>query len=124
VAEQVGVMLIFVLLFLAAVLIMVGRRKSGPMHLIRALLGLGGFFWAIQLFRSEAISREQVQGIVDLMQQNQMGPAFERLFSAFSQEEAIFAGVIMLVSVLILSWPPRRRTGFFGPVPNQQGVIL
>jgi TM2 domain-containing membrane protein YozV len=124
VAEQVGVMLIFVLLFLAAILIMVGRRKSGPMHLVRALLGLGGFFWAIRLFDSEAISKEQVRGIVDLMQQNQMGPALERLFSAFSQEEAIFAGVILLVSVLMLSWPPRRRTPFFGPLPNQQGVIL
>jgi hypothetical protein len=124
VAEQAGVMLIFVLLFLAAILIMVGRRKSGPMHLVRALLGLGGFFWAIRLFDSEAISKEQVRGIVDLMQQNQMGPALERLFGAFSQEEAIFAGVILLVSVLMLSWPPRRRTPFFGPLPNQQGVIL
>ncbi len=124
IAEQVGVMLTVVLLFLAAILIMIGRRKSGPMHLIRALLGLGGFFWAIQLFRSEAISKEQVQSIVDLMQQNQMGPALERLFGAFGQEEAIFAGVIMLVSVLILSWPPRRRLPFFAPLPKQQGVIL
>jgi TM2 domain-containing membrane protein YozV len=123
VTEQAGVMLTFVLLFLAAVLIMVGRRKSGPMHLIRALLGLGGFFWAIRLFGSEAISKEQVQGIVDLMQQNQMGPALERLFGAFSQEEAIFAGVIMLVSVLILSWPPRRRVPVFAPMPPQ-GVVL
>jgi TM2 domain-containing membrane protein YozV len=123
VAEQAGVMLIFVLLFLAAVLIMVGRRKSGPMHLIRALLGLGGFFWAIRLFGSEAISKEQVQGIVDLMQQNQMGPALERLFGAFSQEEAIFAGVILLISVLILSWPPRRRLPVFAPMPPQ-GVVL
>ena len=123
-AEQAGAMLIVVLLFLAAILIMIGRRKAGPMHLVRALLGLGGFFWAIQLFRSEAIAPEQVQSIVDLIKQNQVDPALKILFGAFSQQSVVVAGVMVLLSVLVLSWPPRRRTPFFGPVPNQQGVIL
>jgi hypothetical protein len=123
VVEHVGTMLIFVLLFLAAVLIMIGRRKAGPMHLIRALLGLAGFFWAIMLFGSEAISDARAQEVADLFKQNQVGPALERLFSAFSQEEVIFAGVIMLISVLMLSWPPRRRVPIMMPIPNQ-GVVL
>ena len=92
------------------------------MHLIRALLGLGGFYWAIQLFRSEAMSITQVQTVVDLFKQNQVGPALDELFSAFSQQEAIFAGVIVLLSVLVLSWPVRRRPPVFAPMPNQQGV--
>ena len=124
VAEQVGAMLIVALLFLAAIFIMIGRRKVGPSHLIRALLGLGGFFWAIQLFRSKAISAEQVQSVVDLIKQNQVDAGLKILFSAFNQQEVIVAGVIILMSVLILSWPPRRRTPFFAPMPNQQGVIL
>jgi len=124
VAEQVGAMLIVALLFLAAIFIMIGRRKAGPSHLIRALLGLGGFFWAIQLFRSKAISAEQVQSVVDLIKQNQVDAGLKILFSAFNQQEVIVAGVIILMSVLILSWPPRRRTPFFAPMPNQQGVIL
>jgi hypothetical protein len=123
VVEQAGTMLIVVLLFLAAILIMIGRRKSGPGHLIRALLGLGGFFWAIQLFRSDAIATEQVRSMVDLIQQNQIGPALQVLFGAFSQEEAVFAGVIVLISVLMLSWPPRRRSPLFAPLPPQ-GVVL
>ncbi len=122
IVEQVGTMLIVVLLFLAAILIMIGRRKNGPAHLVRAFIGLCGFFGAIQLFRYEVMSRGEVQAIVDLFRQNQAGPALERLFGAFSQEEAIFAGVFMLVSVLIMSWPPRRRTAVFGPMP--QGVVL
>jgi len=117
-------MLIVALLFLAAIFIMIGRRKVGPSHLIRALLGLGGFFWAIQLFRSKAISAEQVQSVVDLIKQNQVDAGLKILFSAFNQQEVIVAGVIILMSVLILSWPPRRRTPFFAPMPNQQGVIL
>jgi len=121
--EQVGTMLILLLLFLGAIFIMIGRRRSGPMHLVRAVLGLGGFFWAIQLFRGSALSTEQVQKVVDSIQQNQIGPALEQLFSAFNQEEVVFAGAIILVSVLVLSWPPRRRTPIFAPMPNQ-GVVL
>jgi len=109
VVEQAGTMLIFVLLFLAAILIMIGRRKAGPMHLIRALIGLAGFFWATQLFLNGALSTEQVQQAVDQFKQNQVGPGLEVLFRAFSHEEIVIAGVIMLVSVLMLSWPPRRR---------------
>ncbi len=123
VVDQAGVMLIAALLFLAAILIMIGRRRFGPMHLIRAVIGLGGFFWAARLFCGEAISTEQVRRIVDLIEKNEVGPALQRLFSAFSQEEAIFAGVIILGSVLILSWPPRRRTPVLVPATHQ-GVVL
>ncbi|MCX5645243.1 MAG: protein kinase [Phycisphaerae bacterium] len=123
VVEQTGIMLIAALLFLAAILIMIGRRRFGPMHLIRALLGLGGFFFAIQLFREGAISTDSVQKMVELIQQNQVSPALDILFRAFSQPPAIKAGVVTLGSVLILSWPPRRRMPVFAPVPNQ-GVVL
>jgi TM2 domain-containing membrane protein YozV len=122
VAEQVGTALIFVLLFLAAILIMIGRRKSGGLHLVRAILGLAGFFIAIQIF-GEVMWGQQIQEVVMLFQQNQAGPALEKLFSAFSQQEAIMAGVIVLVSVLVLSWPPRRRAPVFAPMPHQ-GVVL
>jgi hypothetical protein len=123
VVEQTGIMLIGALLFLAAILIMIGRRRFGPMHLIRAIIGLGGFFWAIQLFRSGAISTDSVHKMIDLIQQNQIDAALPILFRAFSQEQTVIAGVVTLLSVLVLSWPPRRRPPVFAPVPNQ-GVVL
>ena len=123
VVERGGLMLIVVLLFFAAVFIMIGRRKSGPMHLIRAVLGLSGFFWAIRLFCGAALPIDEVPGLVEQIKQNQAGPALERLFSAFSQEQVVIAGIIILASVLILAWPPRRRTPIFAPLPNQ-GVVL
>ncbi len=122
--EQGGGLLVVGLLFLAALLIMVGRRKSGPAHVIRALLGLGGFFWAIQLFRSEAMSASEAKSIAELIQQHEVGRALERLFSALSQEEAIFAGVIALASILVLAWPPRRHTPIYAPMPHQQEVVI
>ncbi len=121
--ENAGFITIVVLLALATVLIMIGRRKSGPVHMLRAVAGLVGFFWAIQLFRSEVVSYDYVQGIIDQIQMNQVGPALEKLFGVFSQEEAIVAGVIFLVSALIMAWPPRRRTPVFAAMPNQ-GVVL
>jgi hypothetical protein len=75
------------------------------------------------LFRGSALSTDQVQKVVDFIQQKQIGPALEQLFSAFNQEEVVFAGAVILVSVLILSWPPRRRTPIFAPLPHQ-GVVL
>lgn len=123
VVEQTGVMLIGALLFLAAILMMIGRRRFGPMHLVRALVGLGGFFWAIRLFCSGVISTESAQHMVELLQQNQADQALQILFQAFSQQQALIAGVVTLLSVLILSWPPRKRTPVFAPTPHQ-GVIL
>jgi hypothetical protein len=84
---------------------------------------LGGFFLAIQLFRDEVMSRSEVQSIVDLFAAKEVGPALERLFGAFSQQPVVVAGVIMLISVLVMSWPPRRRTPVFAPTPLQ-GVVL
>ncbi|MEN6337554.1 MAG: protein kinase [Phycisphaerales bacterium] len=121
--EQAGTVLFGALLFMAAILIMIGRRKNGPAHLIRALLGLVGFFWAILFFRGEVMSQGELQNVVGLLQQNQVNQAMETLFRMFSQEEAMVAGVIMLVSVFVMSWPPRRRTPVFAPVPPQ-GVVL
>jgi hypothetical protein len=75
------------------------------------------------MFRDGVISTDSVQRMVDLIQQNQVNAALEILSRALSQQQAIMAGVITLLSVLILSWPPRRRTPVFAPVPNQ-GVVL
>jgi len=123
IVEQVGTLLFGVLLFLAAVLIMIGRRKSGPAHLFRAALALVGFFMVILFFRSEVMGHSELMNIVGLLQQNQISSAMEALFRVFSEGSAIAAGVAMLVSVFVMSWPPRRRTPVFAPVPPQ-GVVL
>jgi hypothetical protein len=86
-------------------------------------LALVGFFMAILFIRAEVVGQYELQSIVSLLQQNQVSPAMDRLFRVFSEEDAIVAGVAMLVSVFVMSWPPRRRTPVFAPV-SPQGVVL
>ena len=116
--ERLGAILLVVLFFLAAVLVMIGRRKSGPMHLMRALLGLGGFLFAVYAVQG-VISPIELENIVEAFQGSQVGLGIERLLSACSQDQTAIAAVTVLLSVLVLAWPPRRRTPVFAPMPNQ-----
>jgi len=116
--ERLGSILLVALFFLAAVLVMIGRRKSGPMHLIRALLGLGGFLFAIYAVQG-VISSIELEHIVEAFQQNQVGLGIERFLSACSQDQTAIAAGTVLLSVVMLAWPPRRRTPVFAPMPNQ-----
>ena len=116
--ERLGSILLVALFFLAAVLVMIGRRKSGPMHLMRALLGLGGFLFAVFAVQG-VISPIELEHIVEAFQESQVGPGIERFLSACSQDKTAFAAGAVLLSVLMLAWPPRRRTPVFAPMPNQ-----
>ena len=120
--ENIGMALVFALLFGAAILIMVGRRRSGPAHLIRALLGLGGFLFAIYAVQG-VISQIELQSIVQAFQQNQVGLGLDRLLDASSQDQTGIAAVTVLLSVLVLAWPARSRTPVFAPMPEHQGVV-
>jgi len=116
--ERLGSILLVVLFFLAAVLVMIGRRKSGAMHLMRALLGLGGFLFAVYAVQG-VISPIELENIVEAFQQSQVGLGIERFLSACSQDQTMIAAGTVLFSVLMLAWPPRRRTPVFAPMPNQ-----
>ncbi len=85
--------------------------------MIRTVLGLAGFVLAFLVF-SDAMSRYLFQEVVDLLNSQQIGPAFEKLLGSIDGE-AIFAGVLFLLSVVILAWPARRRQAILTPALNQ-----
>jgi len=97
---------------------MIGRRKSGPMHLMRALLGLGGFLFAVYAVQG-VISPIELENIVEAFQESQVGLGIERFLSVCSQDQTAIAAGTVLLSVVMLAWPPRRRTPVFAPMPNQ-----
>ena len=116
---RLGTIIVIILLLLAAVCIIIGRRHLGARYLIRGALGLTGFFFVLLVF-SDAMSGYYFQEVVNMLNSQQIGPAFEKLLRSTHNEEALFAGVLFLVSVVVLAWPPRRRQQtILTAVPNQ-----
>jgi len=115
---RLGTITTVVLLLLAAVFMVMGRRHLGIIHLLRSVLGLGGLFSAIFLF-IDCIGGYRFRNIQESLNAGQLGPAFERLLDSCTDGEAIFAAFVFLFSILILAWPPRRKQTITTPVPNQ-----
>ena len=119
-AMRLGMTLVVILLLLAAVFVIIGRRHLGARHLMRAVLGLTGFVFVLLVF-SDAMSGHYFQDVANLLNSTpkQIGPAFERLLSSIHNGEALFAGVLFLLCVVVLAWPARHRQTIFGLTPNQ-----
>jgi hypothetical protein len=115
---RLGTIATVVLLLLAAVFMVIGRRHLGIIHLMRVVFGLGGLFFAIFLF-IDCIGGYSFRNIQESLDARQIGPAFEKLLDSCTGEEAIFAAFIFLVSIIILAWPPRRKQIITTPAPNQ-----
>jgi hypothetical protein len=54
-----------------------------------------------------------------MLNSQQIGPAFDKLYRSTHNEKALFAGVIFLVSVVVLAWPARRKQTIITPGLNQ-----
>ena len=116
---RLGRIVMFLSLFLGAVFIILGRRHWGIQHLIRALLGLVGLLFAFLAF-SHAFPYNYPVGFNELLKSGQKGPAFEMLLNSLSNDEIVMAGIIFLISVVILAWPPKKQTIL--TTPQTQGV--
>jgi serine/threonine protein kinase len=119
---RMGTNIIFILLLLGAICIIIGRRHLGAGHMFRSVLGLAGFLWAIMMFTKQ-VSEERLTEVVDMLNSQQIVPAIDRLLEILSGGGVIFAGIIFLVSVVVLAWPPRRRQPIITPA-LKQGVSL
>ena len=114
-----GIIAMFVFLFLGAVFVILGRRHWGIQHLVRALLGLVGLLFAFLAF-AQAFPKSYPVGFNELLRSGQKGPAFDMLLNSISSSEVIVAGIIFLVSVVILAWPPNKQ--IILSTPQTQGV--
>jgi hypothetical protein len=115
---RLGTIITVVLLLLAAVFMILGRRHLGIMHLFRSVLGLGGLFISIFLV-IDCIRGYRFGNIQQALNAGQIGPAFEKLLDSCMDGEVIFAAFVFLFSIFILAWPPSRKQTVITPVPNQ-----
>jgi hypothetical protein len=119
---RLGTVVVVILLLLAGVCIIIGRRHLGVTHMLRAVLGLMAFFCVLLVF-SDAMSGSYFQEVVDMLNAEQIGPAFDKLLLSTQNKKAAAAGVLFLLSVVVLAWPARSRQMILNPTPYQ-GVIL
>ena len=110
--------IVFVVLMLpAALCVSLGRRHLGVRHLIRGILGLGGLLAAVMLLAEGMYWH--FRGMGQMSNSGELGPILERILKGCQSEEAIFAAIIFVISVIILSWPPKPRKMTLAPALNQ-----
>ena len=117
---RLGTVMVVILLLLAGIFTIIGRRHLGARHMIRAVLGLIAFFCVLLVF-SDAMSGSYFQEVVNMLNSQQIGPAFDKLLRSTHNEEAAFAGVLFLLSIVVLAWPARSRQMILTPA-HYQGV--
>jgi hypothetical protein len=101
----------------AALCVSLGRRHLGARHLIRGILGLGGLVAAVILLADGMYW--QFRGMGEVGNSGELGPILERVLKGCQSEEAVFAAIIFVISIIILSWPPKPRKMMLIPAFNQ-----
>lgn len=101
----------------AALCVSLGRRHLGVRHLIRGILGLGGLFAAVMLLADGMYW--QFRGIGDVSNSNGLGPVLERVLKGCQSDGAVYGAIIFVISIIILSWPPKPRKMMLTPAFNQ-----
>ncbi|MEZ6193078.1 MAG: protein kinase [Phycisphaerales bacterium] len=119
--QSAGMMLSICSLVLGGLLLIIARRGEGVMHMVRALLGVGGLFIAA-LIAEDVVPRSANMwpSIVTELQANRIGPAIEVFLQRLEFDAMFFALMFLVVPILILAWPPRR--GMRLPAPVGEGV--
>ena len=110
--------ILFIALMLpAAVCVSLGRRHLGARHLIRGVLGLGGLVATI-LMLAEGMYWGFRHGIPETGL-SEFGQVLGCVLEGLKREDAFFAAMIFVASVVILSWPPRQKRTVLTPALNQ-----
>ena len=117
---RMGTIVVVILLLLAGIFTIIGRRHLGARHMFRAVLGLIAFFCVLLVF-SDAMSGSYFQEVADMLNSQQIGPAFDILLRSTQNEKAASAGVLFLMSIIVLAWPARSRQTILNPA-HYQGV--
>jgi serine/threonine protein kinase len=118
--ERMGIIAVAIFLLLAGIFIIIARRRSGPFHIIRAILGMSILLIALGFF-SDSMPSNYPQEAIDMLNNNQPGPALELLLSITGKEEALTALIFVAISVIVLAWPPRQKQPVLQTVvPNQE----
>ncbi|MBN1361708.1 MAG: protein kinase [Sedimentisphaerales bacterium] len=100
-----------------AMLIIIGRRVHGILHILRALIGLGGIGTTTMFMVDELIYQYRFR--------NEPPQTYMEILQQLSVETLAIGGIFIVISIAVLAWPPRRRQPVLAPMPMpNQGVSV
>jgi len=118
--EKIGFIVSAVLMVVAASCMILARRRFGAAYMARAALAMLGFILSL-LALSASVPSTYPPKVIDMLQNNQVGPALEQLFNASSTTPAVFAAIFFVLSLIVLVWPPRKEKGEVLALPAENG---
>ncbi|MBN1345041.1 MAG: protein kinase [Phycisphaerae bacterium] len=95
--------------FLATGFLVVARRRSGALHITRAVFGSFGLLFALYPVLAESFRHVQWDAFSEHIRSERIGPAVEMILNSVDSVGAAIAAGIALVSIMVLAWPARRR---------------
>ncbi len=108
--RQAGMLAVGILVVASLTMLMFARRSFGVMHMLRGVVGVMGLLLAMVPL-SQAFQRQGGWiGIGAYVSHKQYAEAVNQVLQNFQTSDAVVAAVIFLVSIIILSWPPRKAT--------------
>ena len=57
-----------------------------------------------------------------MLKNDQLGPALEKLLQSTHEQEAAFALILVVVSVILLAWPARQKQAILNTSDQNQEV--
>lgn len=122
--NRVAEMLTVALGLIAALCLIVARRRAGLMHMFRALVAMGGLALSIVALTQGFHSFHHGHGgwtpIIAEVNAQRIGPAIELFLNTTSMTEVMAAAAFFVISMFILAWPTRRRMIVAPPTYSQE----
>ncbi len=109
--ERIAFIISLTALVLAGVIVAVARRSTGSWHMLRAILGIG--ILGLTLFPFCSIVPWHYfsdSGAQALWSNGQIGQAMEHMLNHVQNDTAISAGILFVVALVCLLWPPKAAT--------------
>jgi hypothetical protein len=107
-----------VVMVLAALVMIVGRRRLGGAAMFRAVVGVFGLAMTVASLRG-AFALVQWQNVAEPLNRGYPLRAVGVFFNQMQEAPAIFAAVLLLASMIVLCWPAERRRTVLGEARGQ-----
>ncbi len=107
--ERIGVLLMGTFAFISAAMLVAARRHDGAKHVSRAIVGIIGVVVAVCPLLHETFANVCWQTVAALVNDRKGAMALESVLNSVNTTGAVIGGMVLLISIILLSWPAHRH---------------